>query len=351
MTPRFAHGREDSRARADDDARLAALQASPLVEALARGQRRVEDGDGVAEVRAQAAREDGRQSDFGDEHHRRPPAPQSLAHGADVDFGLAAARDAVQEEGAVAARTLRLVDFVQSRLLRVGQLQLVPLGQARAGQRVAPHVAHEDFEQPAPLKRLDGRGACRGGFEQLGEEHLAALALQRLDDLHLRRRQRAFSVSAASFIKGVAVRILVFGKQADCLPPLGARLCAPLFVRDRDPARARQLARGLCGARLTQLARCLAQSGRAVGVGGGHLQQTPLGSRGAAFGQTRQLVAPFRRDAHDLIDARVEPRGQRRLQHLAPRRGVVVAYPARYLQHLGRQQGLRIEQLLGILYL
>jgi hypothetical protein len=227
------HGREDRRARADDDARLAALQTAPLVEALARGQGGVEDGDGVAEVRAQAAREDGRQRDLGHEHHRRTPAAQRLAHGADVDFGLAAPRHAVEEEGREGVFVLRLVDGAERVPLLFGQAEVVRVGQPRAGQRVAPHLAHEDFEQPAPLQRLNRRGAGRRGFQKLREEHLAAPREESLDDLLLRRRQRA---------RAVGVPVVGRRQQPHGLPPLGARLRAALPVGDRDPARARHLA-------------------------------------------------------------------------------------------------------------
>ncbi len=330
-------GREDGRARADDDARLAALETPPLVEALARGERRVEDGDRIAEVCAQAAREDGRERDLGDEHHRRAPAPQRLAHGADVDFGFAAARDAVQEEGREGVFVLRLVDGAERALLLVGEAQVVRVGQARAGQRVAPDLAHEDLDEPPPLQRLNRRSARRGRVEQLGEEHLAASGEEGFDNLLLCRRQGA---RAGGVVVGG-------GEEADGLSPLGARLRAALPVRDGDPARARQLARGLGGARLPQLARRLAQRRRAVRRHG-QLQQAPLRGRGLTLGQARQLVAPLGRDGDDLIDARVETRGQRRLQDLAPRRGVVVADPARNLQHLGRQQRLGVEQFFGL---
>src|SRR5205814_3435522 len=73
-------GREDCGARADDDARLSALQTTPLIETLARRQRRMEDRNLIAEVRAKTAREDGRQRDFGYEHHRRAALKKCCAH-------------------------------------------------------------------------------------------------------------------------------------------------------------------------------------------------------------------------------------------------------------------------------
>ena len=67
--------------------------------------------------------------------------------------------------------------------------------------------------------------------------------------------------------------------------------------------------------------------------------------------QSRQLVAPRVRDGDDLFDGGVEARGQRGLQDFAPRRGVVVAYPARYLYGLGREHRLGVEEFFGLLQL
>src|SRR2546423_5803986 len=122
-------------------------------------------GDRVAEVRAKASGEDGREGDFGDEHHRRATAPERVAHRAYVDCCLAAARHAVQEEGRVLACLLRLVYLSERVYLGLGQTELVARGEPCARQRVAPHFADEDFDDAATLKRLDGRGARVRGFK------------------------------------------------------------------------------------------------------------------------------------------------------------------------------------------
>src|SRR5207248_2999364 len=250
----------------------------------------------------------------------RAPALKSVAHRADVDFGLAAARDAVQKEGRVLARLLRLVYLAERVYLGLGQAKLVARGEPRARQRVAPNFADEDFEQAATLKRPDCRGARVRGFQKFGEQHLAAPRDERLDDMPLRGCQSARAV----------LLVLLWRQEPHGLALFRPCLCAARAVRDRDPACARQLAHGLRGSCLTELARRLAQSRLAVErCETKHLR---LRGDGAAGRKSRKLVAPFLRDSDYLFDGRVQTRGQRGLQDLAPGRGVVVAYPARDLK-------------------
>jgi hypothetical protein len=96
-------GREDRRARAHAHAGLAAAHPPPLVVALARGEAGVHDGDGVAEALHEAAGRLRRERDLWNEDDRRVAPFKGRGDRAQVDLGLAAAGDAVQEERAAGA--------------------------------------------------------------------------------------------------------------------------------------------------------------------------------------------------------------------------------------------------------
>ena len=89
--PEPAHRREDGRARADDDPRLAGRDPLALVAALGVGQPRVQDRDAVAEAGAYAADRLRRERDLGHEHDRPEPALERRRAGLEVDLGLARA--------------------------------------------------------------------------------------------------------------------------------------------------------------------------------------------------------------------------------------------------------------------
>ena len=95
---------EDRRAGADDDRSVAACDPLPLVAALGLGERRVEDGDAVAEAGAEAADRLRRERDLRDEHDRAASPLERGRARLDVDLGLAAAGRAVEQEVAAAAR-------------------------------------------------------------------------------------------------------------------------------------------------------------------------------------------------------------------------------------------------------
>ena len=95
--PRPLDRREDRRARADRDPRLARAQPPPLVVALALAERGVQQRDGVAEARLEAPDRLRRQRDLRHEHDHALPALERPRRGAQVDLGLARAGDAVQE--------------------------------------------------------------------------------------------------------------------------------------------------------------------------------------------------------------------------------------------------------------
>ena len=140
-----AHRREDRRARADDDARLAARDALALVAALALGERRVQHGDAVAEARGEARERLRRERDLRDEHDRAAATRERLLAGAQVDLGLAAAGRAVEQE--VAAASVERLDDPRAR----GPLRLRRLGRRARRHRAATRA------RPATASR---RAAC-----------------------------------------------------------------------------------------------------------------------------------------------------------------------------------------------
>ncbi len=73
---------EDRGARADDHARVAALDAMPLLGALLVGERRVQDGNFVAEDLMQIGGDGGREADFRDKQNGRASGFEHATHAA-----------------------------------------------------------------------------------------------------------------------------------------------------------------------------------------------------------------------------------------------------------------------------
>ncbi len=91
--------REHRGARAEHDARLAGHALPPGGETLGVGERGVQHGDRHREALAEAPDELRREPDLRHQHQRALAAPQRSLDGVQVDLGLAAAGDAVQQEG------------------------------------------------------------------------------------------------------------------------------------------------------------------------------------------------------------------------------------------------------------
>ena len=96
-------GREDGRARADDDARAALPNLVPLVVALAGAEVRVQHGDlrlkrPVAEAGLEALDRLRRERNLWHEHDGSLPLRQRVCDALEIDFGLPRAGDAVEEK-------------------------------------------------------------------------------------------------------------------------------------------------------------------------------------------------------------------------------------------------------------
>ncbi len=107
---------EDRRPRADDHARFAALDAVPLLGALAIGERGVQDGNFVAENLVQVGGDGGSQADFRDEQDGGASGFEHAAHGGQIDRGLARSGDAVQQHAGELARRRRLAASARARI-------------------------------------------------------------------------------------------------------------------------------------------------------------------------------------------------------------------------------------------
>ena len=144
--------REDGRAGADDDGRLAGDDPLPLVPPLGLGEAGVEQRDPVAEARAEAAERLRRQRDLGHEHDRAAAGGERRLAGADVDLGLAAAGRAREEDVPAAAREERL-DSLRARAPATRRAASGAGSAAQAGRRrhLAPLAA------PLRLLRRDQR--------------------------------------------------------------------------------------------------------------------------------------------------------------------------------------------------
>ncbi len=147
--------REHGRARADRDARLAALEVQPLVVALALAQLRVQNRDGVAEARLEARDRLRRERDLRHEHQHGSAGGERRLCRLQVDLGLARAGDAVQQEAAgdgIVGRAgcERREDRLQHRALLVGQRRRVRGARADgAHERAAALRARLQHEQAA----------------------------------------------------------------------------------------------------------------------------------------------------------------------------------------------------------
>jgi len=143
----FSYRSENSGARADHDARVAILDSCPLVESLTFLQGRVKDRDLITKLSAESTREDRCQCDLGYKHHRRPAEIQRAAHCANVDFGFAAARDAMQEKRRVGSAGDLPFDHFQHCALCRRQGECFTFEIRSVGQWIATHCFVVDFDE------------------------------------------------------------------------------------------------------------------------------------------------------------------------------------------------------------
>ena len=123
--PEVRNRSEDRRASPEHDARVSAEGASPRPEPLGIGERRVEHCHRRVESIAESPNELRRQTDLGHQHERAPTLLENALHETQVYLGLAAARDAVEDEGAEAIE--HLANSVDRHPLLITQLRPLSL--------------------------------------------------------------------------------------------------------------------------------------------------------------------------------------------------------------------------------
>ena len=158
--------REDRRARADDDPRVAGEDAPPLAPAFARPEPAVKDRHLAPETAAHPLDQLVGERDLRHEQDDLAAGGEGRRGGGEEDLGLAAAGDAVQEEGGVPPACHRLRDRVGGRALRrreggAGRV----LGRRRRGA-----CAHDGLGEPGGHQRPERRGADAGRARGRGGE-------------------------------------------------------------------------------------------------------------------------------------------------------------------------------------
>ena len=146
--PGVGERRENSGPRADHDGSLAAARRTPGPQSFDVGQRRVQHGERHGEARGETGNQLRRQRDLGHQHQRLLAALHDGVDRAQVDLGLAAARDPVQQERRVAARG------GGNRLDRVTLLRR-GLRPGACGDRDARRGGRRDLEPAHPATLLE----------------------------------------------------------------------------------------------------------------------------------------------------------------------------------------------------
>ena len=168
---------EDRRASSDDDGASPLPDLAPLIEALPAGESAVQDGDPLVEPRSKAIHDLVRERDLGDEHDRSPTPLQRSRRRTQVDLGLAAPGDPVEEEGRVSPGVDRLEDSPDRlRLVRCEVLDLYQIAD-RSCRRTPSNLAQLRLD-PASLQEC-AKGRAGGEGQGSGAQLIQDLALSR----------------------------------------------------------------------------------------------------------------------------------------------------------------------------
>src|SRR5881396_1610979 len=113
----------------------------------------MENGDLIAEVRAQSSRKDRRQSYLRHEHHCSATGFKRSVHGANVNLSLAAAGYSMKQEWRKASLGNSFFNCGDRGRLGVGECVALGIWQFRSRQWIASHIFGEFFDNAFLLER------------------------------------------------------------------------------------------------------------------------------------------------------------------------------------------------------
>ena len=171
--PQVGRGSKDRRARADDNGRVAAADATPLLAALLGRERGVQQRDLLPEGRVEQAGGLRRQADLRHQQDGRQPAVESLLHGGEIDGSFPRTRDSVKQKG------METPERNSERGQRIGLRRVQAEGRSGGRQAAEPKQLRPllDAHQPAPHQSLQG-GRGQIAAAQFGERQFAAAGRQ-----------------------------------------------------------------------------------------------------------------------------------------------------------------------------
>ncbi len=178
--------REDCGARADHDPLFTAPQRLPGGEALALTERRMEQGDVIAEGGAEAGEGLGGERDLGDQHDgAATAATHEVAQQLDVDQSLAGPGHALEDEHAGLGPIEGGAQPAERRALGLGGLVSRLDRHVQLAQRVGRRFFAPDLGQPLTHQPLHHRAAHSQRLGQVGDFGAAADGLEILEQLAL----------------------------------------------------------------------------------------------------------------------------------------------------------------------
>ncbi len=321
--PELAHGREERRAGTDHDTSLAGPQAFPLLLPLGRTERRMKQGEPVAEAFGRRAGKRRHQSDLGHQEDRRASQLQRSLSRAEVDLGLARAGHAVQQETTELPEVQRCpnpldgADLVGAESERSGGTGTEQMSTEGESLRLA--VLAQDSETREPSQH----GGARALESKLFSAGRPLQARQHLD--HLAPRARASTASQ------------------QLLPAAGSQLVGGTIARAGTRA-----GRGRQPTLLLQLRNPLGQLGdRQLGP---DLGQTQPPARKEQVPQAPIEVVPRRRESagRSQPDPAIPPGLQllrdHRCQDFADRGEIVLGCEPRQIEKILGQERLEVEE-------
>ena len=169
--------REYGGAGADDDAGFAVADAPPFAGALDVAERGVQNGDAFearAEPGAALATDPQRESNFRNENDGGFAAREGFLHGAHVDFGFAAAGDAIEEQCAEFAEFEAGFDRVEGGFL--AGVEFVGGGFVAGVERIVGGIdaLFPGFEEVGAKHAVDDCAGDGGEFQDVGKRERAA---------------------------------------------------------------------------------------------------------------------------------------------------------------------------------